>query len=58
MDFKQIIAEIEAGGISLYKIGLMMHRQYIQVQRWKEGKKEPLYHEGVMLLMIHKEAKL
>ena len=54
VDFTKIIAEIEAGGLSLYKIALMMHRQYTQVKRWKDGK-EPLHHEGEMLLMIHRE---
>ena len=52
-DWPRIIAEIEASGTSLYKIGLMMHRQYVQVQRWRDGKKEPRHYEGEMLLAIH-----
>lgn len=53
-DWPQIIREIEAMGVTLYKISLMMHRQYTQVKRWRDGA-EPRYHEGVMLLMIHAE---
>jgi hypothetical protein len=56
VDFKKIIAELEAAGTSLYKIALMMHRQYTQVKRWRDGKKEPLFHEGQMLLAIHADA--
>jgi len=52
-DFKKIIAEIEGAGVTTYKLSLMMHRQFIQIQRWKKGV-EPKYHEGVMLLLIHR----
>lgn len=57
VDFTKVIAEIEAGGTSLYKIALMMRRQYTQVKRWKEGKKEPLHYEGEMLLMLWREKR-
>ena len=53
-DFRKLIAELEAAGVSMYKIATMMHRQYIQVQRWKEGA-EPRHHEGEMLREIHRE---
>ena len=52
-DFKKIIADIEAAGVTTYKLSLMMHRQFVQIQRWKKGV-EPKYHEGVMLLLIHR----
>lgn len=51
-DFVRIIAEIEAAGITAYKLRLMMHRDKKQIKRWKNGQ-EPRYYEGVMLLMIH-----
>jgi hypothetical protein len=54
IDFKQIIAEIEAAGITTYKLSVMVHRTYEQVKRWKKGS-EPRHYEGVMLLMIHAE---
>lgn len=49
-----IIAEIEAAGISHYKLACMMHRQLNQIRRWKQGC-EPRHYEGQMLLMIHAE---
>lgn len=54
IDFKKIIADLEAVGITPYKIASMMHRQFVQVQRWKDGR-EPKFHEGLMLLEIHRE---
>jgi hypothetical protein len=54
-DWPKVIAEIEAAGISLYKIALMLHRQYRTVQRWKEEGAEPKHYEGEMLLEIHAE---
>ena len=54
IDFKQIIADIEAAGISAYKISLMMHRQMTQIKRWKSGR-EPRYYEGLMLMEIYRE---
>lgn len=54
IDFRQIIADLEAVGITPYKIASMMHRQFVQVQRWKEGR-EPKFHEGLMLIEIHRE---
>ena len=53
VDFKQIIADLEKAKITTYKLSLMMHRQFVQIQRWKKGV-EPKYHEGVMLLLIHR----
>ena len=54
VDFKQVIADIEAAGITTHKLATMMHRQYTQVKRWRSGS-EPKYYEGQMLLMIHAE---
>ena len=54
INFQKIIAEIEAAGITAYKICLMMHRDKTQLKRWKKGA-EPRHYEGVMLLMIHAE---
>lgn len=50
-DWPKIIAEIEASGITTYKLSLMVHRQFGMIQRWKDGQ-EPKHHEGVMLLTI------
>lgn len=54
VDFAKVIAEIEAGGLTPYKIALMMHRRIDKVLRWKEGQ-EPKHYEGEMLLMIHRD---
>lgn len=54
VDFRTVIAEIEAAGITAYKIALMMHRRMGKILRWKKGQ-EPKHYEGVMLLMIHAE---
>lgn len=54
IDFRPIIADIIAAGISRYKIACMMHRQVGQIQRWEAGV-EPKHYEGEMLLMIHTE---
>lgn len=52
-DFGQIIAEIEASGLSLYKIGLLMHRTVTQMKRIKvTGRCQ--HYEGEMLLEIHR----
>ncbi len=53
-DFRQIIAELEAAGVTRYKLALMMHRQMTQVERWANGS-EPRHYEGQMLLQIHGE---
>lgn len=53
-DFRKIIAEIEESGVTLYKLALMMHRQYVQIQRIKETGRCQHY-EGEMLLEIHRE---
>lgn len=54
IDFTKIIAEIEAAGITTYKLSVMMHRHMTQLKRWKEGR-EPRYYEGKMLMEIHGE---
>ena len=53
-DFRRIIAELEAAGVSIQKISLLMHRQYTQIKRIKEtGRCQ--HHEVEMLLEIHRE---
>lgn len=54
IDFKKIIAELEAVGVTVHKISLMMHRQWAKVDRWKHGQ-QPKHYEGQMLLSIHAE---
>jgi hypothetical protein len=54
VDFAKLIADLEAAGITLYKISLMVHRHFKQVQRWKNGS-EPKHYEGEMLRLIHRE---
>ena len=54
IDFSKIIDDLESWGVSLYKISLLMHRQFVQVQRWKRGV-VPKHYEGEMLLLIHRE---
>ena len=54
VDFKKVIADIEAAGITTHKLSIMMHRHHTQLRRWKAGA-EPRYYEGQMLLMIHAE---
>jgi hypothetical protein len=54
VDFAKLIAELEAAGITAYKIALMMRRRIDKVIRWKKGQ-EPKHYEGQMLLMIHGE---
>ncbi len=54
VDFAKIIAEIEAAGITAYKLACMLRRQINQVKRWKAGS-EPKHYEGEMLLLIHAE---
>lgn len=51
-DFKTIIAELEASGITLYKLSVMVGRQYGIVQRWKNGA-IPKHPDGERLLKIH-----
>lgn len=52
IDFTVIIAEIEAAGVTPYKLSVMMHRKWDKIMRWKEGTSEPAYYEGCMLLAI------
>ena len=54
IDFTKIIAEIEAAGITPYKLATMMKRQMTQLNRWKAGS-EPRFYEGQMLMEIHAE---
>lgn len=54
IDFTKIIAEIEAAGVTPYKLSVMLHRQMTQINRWKAGS-EPRYYEGLMLVEIHRE---
>lgn len=54
IDFSKIIAEIEAAGITTYKLSVMMRRQMTQINRWKAGS-EPKFYEGQMLMEIHSE---
>lgn len=51
IDFKQIIAEIEAAGYTPHKLASRMRRQFAWVQRIKAGQ-EPKHYEGEMLLAI------
>ena len=55
-DWPAIIGQIKKK-YSVYKIALMMHRQYTQVRRWELGLKIPLHHEGEMLLAILEDVK-
>ena len=54
VNFSNLIADLEAKGITVHKISVMMHRQYVQVKRWKSGR-EPKYYDGLMLIEIHRE---
>jgi hypothetical protein len=56
INFKEVIAEIERRGKSLYYIAKLTRRQYVQVQRWKEGASIQHY-EGQMLLAILDDLK-
>lgn len=53
-DFRKIIAELEAAGITTYKIALMCRRAYGTVKHWKQtGRVE--HYDGEKLLLIHAE---
>lgn len=54
IDFKQIIAELEAAGVSIYKISAMCGRGFNTVKHWKDGG-QPRHFEGQILLAIHAE---
>jgi hypothetical protein len=58
IDFKKVIADIEAAGITPYKLSVMMHRKWDKVKRWKAGTSEPAYYEGCMLLEIYRSLLL
>jgi hypothetical protein len=53
-DWPQIIADIESAGVSIYKISMMLHRQYGTVAAWKRGS-QPRHYDGELLLEIHAE---
>lgn len=53
-DFAKIIADLNAAGVTNHTIAKMMHRQFVQVQRWAAGA-EPRHYEGAMLLALHAE---
>lgn len=53
-DWPAIIRELEAAGITQYKLAVMMHRQIGWVQRIAQGQ-QPKHYEGEMLLSIHAE---
>lgn len=55
-DWPKIIKEIEASGITLYKLASMLGKQLVQVQRWRDGS-EPRHHEGEMLLRVLADAR-
>ena len=51
VDIRQLIADIEARGKTLYYIAKLMRRQYTQIKRMKEsGRCQP--YEFQMLMMI------
>lgn len=56
-DFKNMIAELETRGVTLYKLALMMSEaglrtQYVQVQRWSEGIM-PRHDQGELIKAIY-----
>lgn len=51
---KRLIAEIEAAGITIYKISLMCHRQFNSVKHWKITGRVESY-DAQMLEAIHSE---
>ena len=53
-DWPQIIRDLEAAGVTLWKISILMHRQFGMIQRWRDGQ-EPRHYEGEMLLAIYAE---
>ena len=53
-DWPKLIAELEAAGITVYKISLIIQRPYFVVKRWKSGA-EPRHYEGEALLALHSE---
>lgn len=53
-DWTQIIAELEAAGITAYKLSMMCYRTFNTVKHWKAGG-QPKHYEGEMLLAIYAE---
>lgn len=54
-DWPRIIAEIEASGVSLWKLALMAHVHMHTMQSWAAGKTEPRHSVGEWLLEFHVE---
>lgn len=52
-DFPGIIRDLNAAGLSCYKIGLACRAQTFTVQRWRNGS-EPKHSQGVELINLHR----
>lgn len=53
-DFRKIIADLEAAGITIHKIALMCRRRFGTVQHWKKtGRLE--HYDGQKLVIMHAE---
>lgn len=52
LDFKTMIAELQAAGVTLYKIALMCRRQFNTVKHWKAtGRLE--WYDGEKIRIMH-----
>jgi len=51
-DFAAMIEDLRRAGISHYKLGVMLERQTVQVQRWASGS-QPKHYEGECIIAIH-----
>lgn len=51
-DFAAMIEDLRQAGISHYKLGVMLERQTVQVQRWAAGS-QPKHYEGECIIAIH-----
>lgn len=51
-DFASMIEDLRNAGISHYKLGVMLGRQTVQVQRWASGS-QPKHYEGECIIAIH-----
>jgi len=51
-DFVSMIEDLRRAGISHYKLGVMLERQTVQVQRWAAGA-QPKHYEGECIIAIH-----
>lgn len=55
-DWMKIIAELEAAGVSVYKIATMLDEQYYTVSRWRDKPGVKIeYFTAKRLLAIHAE---